>query len=570
MNTKEDAMINKVIEVFGECLETIRDIINNSSNKYKDKIAIREKKNKKIVSYTYGQLRDDVYALGTKLIDMGLKDKHIAIVGENSYNWIVSYLAIITGVGVAVPLDKELDSEQISKLLEKGDASAVLFSKGFLSSIDEIIENSKLEFAACLNDTDKYTDVQTLINEGRQLINEGSTVYEDSIVNVNELNVIMFTSGTTGFNKGVMISQNNLLVNIEQSCKAFGIYHSTVAVLPFHHIYENVCGMMAPIAIGMNLFINDSLKYLSKNLKLVKPELEIMVPLFLETMEKSIRAQLKRMNLEKTFENSIKFSNFLLKFGIDLRRLLFRKVHANFGGKLKAIVCGGAALKPELITFFGDIGITIHNGYGITECTPLISVNLNKKGDHFSVGKIFSSCEVKIDNKNEEGIGEILVKGPNVMIGYYKDDESNEKSFTNGWFRTGDYGSIDADKNLVICGRKKNLIVLSNGKNVHPEELEGYIYEMMPYVKESLVYIDKNKKGSEVISTYVYLDQDFSSGKSLEELESILKEDLKKVNKKLPSFKKIQHIYIKEEEFEKNSSKKIIRQKFLEEVSQIG
>ena len=559
-----------MIEVFGECLETIRDIINNSNNKYKDAIAIQEKKNKKIVSYTYEQLRNDVYALGTKLIDMGLKDKHIAIVGENSYNWIVSYLAIITGVGVAVPLDKELDSEQISKLLEKGDASAVLFSKGFLSSIDEIIENSKLEFAACLNDTDKYTDVQTLINEGRQLINEGSTVYEDSIVNVNELNVIMFTSGTTGFNKGVMISQNNLLVNIEQSCKAFGIYHSTVAVLPFHHIYENVCGMMAPIAIGMNLFINDSLKYLSKNLKLVKPELEIMVPLFLETMEKSIRVELKRMNLEKTFENSIKFSNFLLKFGIDLRRLLFRKVHANFGGKLKAIVCGGAALKPELITFFGDIGITIHNGYGITECTPLISVNLNKKGDHFSVGKIFSSCEVKIDNKNEEGIGEILVKGPNVMIGYYKDDESNEKSFTNGWFRTGDYGSIDADKNLVICGRKKNLIVLSNGKNVHPEELEGYIYEMMPYVKESLVYIDKNKKGSEVISTYVYLDQDFSSGKSLEELESILKEDLKRVNKKSPSFKKIQHIYIKEEEFEKNSSKKIIRQKFLEEVSQIG
>ncbi|MDD7683096.1 MAG: AMP-binding protein [Clostridium sp.] len=559
-----------MIEVFGERLESIRDIINNSNNKYKDAIAIQEKKNKKIVSYTYEQLRNDVYALGTKLIDMGLKDKHIAIVGENSYNWIVSYLAIITGVGVAVPLDKELDSEQISKLLEKGDASAVLFSKGFLSSIDEIIENSKLEFAACLNDTDKYTDVQTLINEGRQLINEGSTVYEDSIVNVNELNVIMFTSGTTGFNKGVMISQNNLLVNIEVACKAFGIYHKTVAVLPFHHIYENVCGMIAPITVGMTLFINDSLKYLSKDLKLAQPELEIMVPLFLETMEKSIRAQLKRMNLEKTFENSIKFSNFLLKFGIDLRRLLFRKVHANFGGKLKAIVCGGAALKPELITFFGDIGITIHNGYGITECTPLISVNLNKKGDHFSVGKIFSSCQVKIDNKNEEGIGEILVKGPNVMMGYYKDDESNEKSFTNGWFRTGDYGSIDADKNLVICGRKKNLIVLSNGKNVHPEELEGYIYEMMPYVKESLVYIDKNKKGSEVISTYVYLDQDFSSGKSLEELESILKEDLKKVNKKLPSFKKIQHIYIKEEEFEKNSSKKIIRQKFLEEVSQIG
>lgn len=559
-----------MIEVFGECLETIRDIINNSNNKYKDAIAIQEKKNKKIVSYTYEQLRNDVYALGTKLIDIGLKDKHIAIVGENSYNWIVSYLAIITGVGVAVPLDKELDSEQISKLLEKGDASAVLFSKGFLYSIDEIIENSKLEFAACLNDTDKYTDVQTLINEGRQLINEGSTVYEDSIVNVNELNVIMFTSGTTGFNKGVMISQNNLLVNIEQSCKAFGIYHKTVAVLPFHHIYENVCGMMAPIAMGMNIFINDSLKYLSKNLKLVKPEMEVMVPLFLETMEKSIRVELKRMNVEKVFENSIKVSNFLLKSGIDLRRLLFRKVHANFGGKLKAIVCGGAALKPELITFFGDIGITIHNGYGITECTPLISVNLNKKGDHFSVGKIFSSCQVKIDNKNEEGIGEILVKGPNVMIGYYKDDESNEKSFTNGWFRTGDYGSIDADKNLVICGRKKNLIVLSNGKNVHPEELEGYIYEMMPYVKESLVYIDKNKKGSEVISTYVYLDQDFSSGKSLEELESILKEDLKKVNKKLPSFKKIQHIYIKEEEFEKNSSKKIIRQKFLEEVSQIG
>ena len=414
-----------MIEVFGERLESIRDIINNSNNKYKDAIAIQEKKNKKIVSYTYEQLRNDVYALGTKLIDMGLKDKHIAIVGENSYNWIVSYLAIITGVGVAVPLDKELDSEQISKLLEKGDASAVLFSKGFLSSIDEIIENSKLEFAACLNDTDKYTDVQTLINEGRQLINEGSTVYEDSIVNVNELNVIMFTSGTTGFNKGVMISQNNLLVNIEQSCKAFGIYHKTVAVLPFHHIYENVCGMIAPITVGMTLFINDSLKYLSKDLKLAQPELEIMVPLFLETMEKSIRAQLKRMNLEKTFENSIKFSNFLLKFGIDLRRLLFRKVHANFGGKLKAIVCGGAALKPELITFFGDIGITIHNGYGITECTPLISVNLNKKGDHFSVGKIFSSCQVKIDNKLIKVANEV-VTGKTIKVALDKMHERKE------------------------------------------------------------------------------------------------------------------------------------------------
>ena len=401
-------------------------------------------------------------------------------------------------------------------------------------------------------------------------MDNGNEDYENSDIDVDELNVIMFTSGTTGFNKGVMISQNNILTNIEVSCKSFGTYSKTVDVLPFHHIYENVCGMLSPLTLGMEVFINDSLKYLAKNLNYFKPDLEIMVPLFLETMEKSIRVELRRMKMEKVFENSVKVSNFLLKHGIDLRRFLFRKVHENFGGELKAIVCGGASLKPELITFFRSIGIEVNNGYGITECTPLISVNVNKKGDHFSVGKVFSSCKVKIDDKDEEGIGEILVKGKNVMLGYYKDKESNDESFIDGWFRTGDFGTIDNDNNLIISGRKKNLIVLSNGKNVHPEELEGYIYNMMPYVKESLVYIDNNKKGGEVISSYVYLDKDFTMNKTPEELNVILKEDLKKVNKKLPSFKKIQHIYVKEEEFEKNSSKKIIRNKFLEEVSEIG
>ena len=248
-----------------------------------------------------------------------------------------------------------------------------------------------------------------------------------------------------------------------------------------------------------------------------------------------------------------------MKFGIDLRRLLFRKVHANFGGKLKAIVCGGAALKPELITFFGDIGITIHNGYGITECTPLISVNLNKKGEHFSVGKIFSSCEVKIDNKNEEGIGEILVKGPNVMIGYYKDDESNEKSFTNGWFRTGDYGSIDADKYLVICGRKKNLIVLDNGKNVYPEEIENYILGI-PYVQEVVVKGKKNKIGQEVaLIAEVFLNEEKVKELEINNVEAKLKEDIQNVCKELPMYKRISDIEIRKEEFEKTTTNKIKR-----------
>lgn len=548
----------------------IREMIIDSAEKNKEKILYYEKVNGDVIGHSHEELKEDVFALGTKLLNMGLKGKHIGIIGENTYRWIVSYLAIINGIGVAVPLDKELYEEQISDLLNKGDASALIFSKTFLSGMDIIKENCpQIDQYICMQDNkDGYASVDALIEEGKEVIKDDNS-YLNQDIDIDELNVIMFTSGTTGANKGVMISQRNLLSNIKVASDLFRGYKSTFSVLPFHHAYENVCGILTPINIATTVYINDSLKYLADNMRKFKPEMSTMVPLFLETMDKSIDIQVEKMNIEKLYKYSIKASNLLRKVGIDLRRLMFKKVHDTFGGNFRTIVCGGALLRPELVKKFRDIGIQVINGFGITECTPLVSVNTVKNADDNSIGQIVPSCEVMILDPDENGIGEILVRGSNVMLGYYKDEESTEKSFYEDWFRTGDIGYKNGNS-LYMTGRKKNLIVLSNGKNVHPEELEGYILKEMPYVQEAIVYTDINKKGSSIIIASVYLNDDYLQRNNIDDVENIIDMDLRKVNSILPSYKQIQKIYIRDEEFEKNTSKKIMRYKFLKEVSNIG
>ena len=559
-------MVEEIINELGD----YKDILIDCSNKYKDKVVFYEKQGKDRVPYSYKDLQCDVFSLGTMMLEMGLKDKHIAIIGENSYRWIISYLAIINGVGVAVPLDKELGEKQLAQLMEKADISVVIISKTFLSFIEYFNKNVQgLQRCICIEENSYgYDDLESLVRKGKELMEKGNNSYIKSKVNIDDLNVIMFTSGTTGANKGVMISQRNILSNIIDMVEVFQGYDTVLAVLPFHHAYQNICGILTTIKLGMTIFINDSLKHLSKNIKEFKPDAMILVPLFLETMYRTVEVEVKRKKLEGTFKRLIKLSNALLKVHIDCRRKFFKDIIDIFGGKLKIIISGGAFLREDLIRKFQDIGINIVNGFGITECTPVVSVNFGKNLN--SIGKPLSRVEISILNPDKDGIGEILVRGDHVMLGYYKDNESTEESFVKGWFNTGDLGYIDDDGYLYITGRKKNLIVLSNGKNVNPEELEEYILENITYVKETLVYSTKSKSGSDIIVASAYISKDYISIKGMENVKKDIEDDLRKINCKLPSFKQIQKIYIREEEFEKNTSKKIIRSKFLEGVDKVG
>lgn len=550
----------------------IRDILLNSCEKNKDKVAFQEKCNGDIISHTYSELREDVNALGTKLIHMGLKGKHIAILGENSYMWAISYLAVVNGVGVAVPIDKELPPESIAQLCEKGDVSVVIFSKTFIENMGAITTQCEnIERCICMNENEgEYTSIPGLVRNGRKLLKDGNREYLDAEIDNDAMSIIIFTSGTTGANKGVMLSHSNIVTVSKIATEYFKKFKFIMSVLPLHHIYENVCGMITPINMGATVFFNDSLKYLSPNLLKFKPDMSVMVPLFLETMYKKIWIEAKKMKLEKTLRRSIKVSNFLLKFGIDLRPLWFRKIHKIFGGRLKTIVCGGAFLKPELVENYRDLGINVINGYGITECASLVSVNIGKKLSNSSIGKVVACNDVKINNPDDEGVGEIMVNGKNVMLGYYKDRESTERSFDGQWFNTGDLGWLDENNNLFMTGRKKNLIVLDNGKNVHPEEIEGYILRYMPFVQEAIVYTSKNKSGSEMIVAAVYIDKNFFGQFDNYEIQQMIDEGLKEVNMHLPNFKKIHRIVIKDEEFKKTTSRKIIRDVFLKEVNKVG
>lgn len=544
-------------------INNLRDMLQKSCICYDDKMAFYEIKNGKPKGYTFRQLKDDVEALGTKLTEMGLKNKHIAIVGENSYSWVVSYLAVINGVGVAVLLDKELPYDHLGELIAKSDSEGIIFSQSFLGGIDVMkSKNENLNTLICMEENDEeYLNLENLKEEGRKLLQGGYKSYLEAEIDKEALSILLFTSGTTGANKGVMLSHYNILSVVFVASEFFKKYKTIISVLPLHHIYENVCGLCTPINLGMTVYYNDSLKYLSRNLTLFKPEMALMVPLFLETMYKKITIELERRKVTKIFKGAVKVSNILLKIGIDLRRLLFIKIHKTFGGKLRTIVCGGAPLSGELIERFREIGIEVFNGYGITECAPLISVNLSGKNKSASVGEIIKCCDVMIDNVDSDGIGEILVSGDNVMLGYYKDEKATEESFYGDWFKTGDLGYMNQEKKLFLTGRKKNLIILNNGKNVHPEELEGYILKKMPYVQEVVVHTDKVKTYSEKIIAVAYIDSDFVKRYNIKDVEKKLEEDLREINMTLPRYKQIQDINIRTSEFEKNTSQKIIRYK---------
>lgn len=547
--------------------EDFRIMTENVAKKYPDRVAISYKKNprdKDTVKVTYLEARDYIRNIGTELIYMGCRDKHVALIGESSYEWICSYFSLMSIGAVVVPIDINLPIDEIASILNTAECEFLIFSMTLGSKIDELREKvPRLNVFICMSESQsqmenvhKLSDIEV---RGSERYKSGDNSYYDYKIDTERLATIVFTSGTTGKGKGVMLSQKNIVTDMTQGMYNFAITPKTMNVLPPHHTFGSTVNFVGHYAQGSEIYISSGLKYIANEMKEQQPTHLILVPLFVENMYKKIWSNAEKSGKDKTLRKIIKLSNFLRKFGIDLRRKLFKSILDSFGGKLELIICGGASLNQDIIDTFDAIGITLLNGYGITECSPLISCNRNKYQKKGSVGVPIVGELVKIKDPDENGEGEICVKGPNVMLGYYKDPEATAAAFDEeGYFKTGDYGKLDEEGWLYITGRMKNIIILSNGKNVYPEEIENEISRIYG-VMEVIVYAGESKTQKEVIVAEIFPDFEALKARGIEDVELYFNEEIKKVNSRMVSYKAVKMVKIRKEEFKKNTSKKILR-----------
>jgi len=555
-----------------------RSMIADTASRFPEKDYLIYKRRGELESVTYAGLEERVRALCEAFHALGLSDKSIAVIGETSPEWIITYLATVISGGVIVPLDKELSREAIVGFAQKTDCRCVITSakcrhlfenKEEFPTVEYIVTfDPEAESIVCSNRPAKgYVDFLDLINYGRSLVEEGSDFYDTAPVDMEKVCAILFTSGTTGTSKGVMLCQKNIIHAINGSYRSTGFTEEDiiVSVLPIHHTYEMTCGILTPLFLGATVCINDSLKYIVRNFQLFKPTGLVLVPLFVTTVYKRIWETAKKSGKEKLLRGSIKLSGVLRKAKLDPRKLLFRSVQEVFGGRLERIICGGAPMSAYLVEEFDAFGIKLCQGYGITECAPLISVTPENNNRPGSVGPAIPGVSVKIDVEEEEDghrIGEILVKGPNVMKGYFQDPEATKDVLNGAWFRTGDYGYLDEDGYIYITGRKKNVIVLNNGKNVFPEEIEEYL-DRIELVKECVVVGRKLEDDTVQVTALIYPDfakaEEQGLGDDIGTIGGVIKEKIAELNRDLPSFKQIRGLEMRRTEFEKNTSKKIIR-----------
>ena len=540
--------------------------------KFGDSVAYRyfDKKHE-MHSMTYAQLAEKILCQAAGYAAAGLAGKRIAIIGETSVEWVSSYVATVAGGGVAIPMDRELDVSEIEGFLEFAEADAIVFSATFNKKFENLAKGHPtvrllipMSPEEGMEANERILPYEKLMEMGRAGVAEGYTY--PKLENPDRMAEMLFTSGTTGSSKCVMLSEKNIYSALNASCETvnFSADDSIVSVLPIHHTYE-LCIMLAALNYGMNIGINDSLKRVLKNFALFQPTGLVLVPLFVSTMHKRIWETAKKGGKEKLLRMLIKLSRALRGVGIDMRKKFFKQVTGAFGGRLEKIISGGAPLNPEMAKTFMEFGIQICEGYGITECSPLISVNPYFAPKNGSVGPHVPCCEVRIDVDHTDergfGIGEIQVKGDNVMLGYYKNPEETAKVFTeDGWFCTGDIGYMDEDGYIFITGRKKFVIVLENGKNVFPEEIEEYL-GTVEQIAECVVLGRKQENSDEVVLTalvYPQIDQ-YEANTSHEEIEADIRARIAKLNHKLVGYKQIRSVEFRYEPFEKTTSKKIKR-----------
>ena len=528
-----------------------------------DKDAYRWLDKKEIKSSTYSEFYKTQNILGTALASLGISKCHVATTGENSYKWVCSYLTMLRSEGVFVPVDKELPIDDMINVLTQSDTEAIFYASKFEKIFRERendLPNIKY-FIGFDRDEDegKFLSYDKLIEKGKSLLDGGDRSYIDQKPDPNALKMLVYTSGTTGDPKGVMLSEHNLVSMVYYGMQVSKPETTELAVLPFHHTYEAVPGVLVSLHKHNTMCINQKLTQVLKNMQVFRPDYMYIVPAFAELFYKKIWAAAREGGKERGLKMLIHMSNALRKIGIDKRRKLFKTILDSFGGELRTLICGGAPVRAELGYFFDSIGIYLMNGYGITECAPLISVNRFDLDDCTTVGFVLPCLELKFDDVTDEGIGEICVKGDNVMLGYYKRPDLTEQVLKDGWFSTGDYGMLDSEGRLKITGRKKNIIVLTNGKNIYPEELEEKIGNI-DYVKEVVVYAVLDENGAEDgLCAEAFLDEDMVSDMNEPDIKARLKKDIDEALAELPRYKQISEVVIRDTEFVKNSSNKIKR-----------
>lgn len=528
-----------------------------------DKTALKYKSKGTVKEITYKELEEKTDKLGTALTSLGFTDSKFAIISENSYKWIMTYVTVLKGSGVIVPIDKDLPEDEAVNLINMSDAT-VLFFSGIRKPLVEKNKANMPNIKLFINlddhsDGEWYRSFYRLIELGGAELENGNRTYLYSSNRRDDLKMIVYTSGTTGTAKGVMLSLRNLTSMVYYGLQTITVDGTGLSVLPYHHTYEAVCDILGSFHKHCTLCINESLRAVSENLKLYKPDYILLVPVFVEFFYNAVWKKAEKSGKAETLKNTIKLSNAFRKTGIDLRSKLFAKITESFGGNLKLIVTGGAPLREELGEFFDSIGINLRNGYGITECSPLLSVNRNDYSDYRTVGVTVPCIEMKISQPDEYGDGEILAKGDTVMLGYYKNSKATAAVMKDGWFNTGDIGHFNKDGRLVITGRKKNLIVLNNGKNVYPEEIEEYLLGS-DYIAEAVVYGIRNEAGQETgLSAEIYPDPDRTKGMTKEELTELIWKEVRARTAGHASYKHIAEIRLRDTEFEKTTSKKIKR-----------
>lgn len=570
-------MNNKEILYDAKEFRDIREMINESAQKYANNIAfIVKEKQEGEVSYkniTYKMLQEDINKLGIALIDLGLQGKRIAIIANNCYEWCLSYLATLCGVGIVVPLDKSLPSGEIESLLQRSHTDAVIFGKNYIDIMKDILDNSEnnIEYYISMEkvENDEFLSLPDLQKRGEELLKKGDTRFKNAIIEPEKMNVILFTSGTTSASKAVMLSQKNLVSNIYALNSVEKMYETdrNLAFLPLHHTFGST-GLLFFLSNGVSNVFCDGLKYIQKNLQEYNVTVFVCVPLLLEAMNKKILKEIERQGKTKLIKIATKISNFLLKFGIDIRRKLFKDIINNLGG-LRMAISGAAAIDKTVVENFTNFGIRTVQGYGLTETSPVITAENDKNIRYGSVGFPMRNVEIQIYEPNENGIGEIIAKGPNVMLGYYENEEATKEVLIDGWFHTGDLGYIDKDGFLFITGRKKNVIVMKNGKNIYPEELEILI-STLPYVAENMVFGIPSKDddldlAAKIVYNKEYVEESFGDI-SKEELKEKIWEDIKKINKTMPPYKYIRQIIVTDEPMIKTTTQKVKR---FEEIKKI-
>ena len=557
----------------------LKDMLKQTGEVYGDRPAyiFKTEKEGEFRTITHKEFRDEINALGTALIKMGLKDKRIAVISENRYEWELAYLSIAAGTGVVVPLDKALPENEIESLILRSQVEAIFYSKKYDEIMNKLREkkNTNLKYFISMeleeNDNGIYSQ-KLLVEKGKKLIADGDTSYLNSKIDAEGMGIMLFTSGTTAMSKAVMLSHKNIVTNVMDIIQRFDLAEEDrlLSFLPLHHVFECTVGFLYPVSIGACLCFCEGVKHMADNIKEFDITAMISVPAVFDIIYRKVMKTIEKKGKLGTVQKGKKISNLLLKVKIDVRKQLFKEIHESLGPNLKLVVTGGAALDPETEKGFNDLGFDVEQGYGLTETAPVIAAETPKCRRLGSIGKKFPSVEVKIENPDEDGIGELMVKGPSIMLGYYENEEATKEALEpDGWFHTGDLARIDKDGFIYIAGRKKSVIVLNNGKNVFPEEIETLLNKVEG-IKESFVYEKKEDDGDVKVCVKIVYDKEMIKElyniEGEDKIREFLWEKVKDVNKLMPKYKYVREMIITEEELIKTTTLKIKRHEEMKKI----